>query len=322
MVFEFAVPLLLCCTFAYSPFLPPRLVRGALLLLVSLQLAALTLRPEDYNSDTNNYLGYVTLLQEAGLFEAALLTKFEPVHLITALVASNFRGWLLLESAIWLTLAIGVLRRAKRLETIAVVIGCALPLYSSSLRYSVGILAVAYLALRWKERRFSAVSISALGATAHASLAVAGAFINARLWLVLLAIGLLAVYSALDPDILERAGAGADNPSKATGLRSFVPLVFYVLYLGNTVWRRASLVAPLRQLTIAVALFAITNLMFPILNRWIIIALVMLSTQYDAKLSLHTRSRGIQAAVAVAVYAMLVVPFLMTLSDVAVSGEW
>jgi hypothetical protein len=319
---EFLVPFLLCCTFAVAPVFTRGMQRGMLLLLIVLQTLTLSFRPEDYNSDTTNYAGYIALIQEAELLPALLLTKFEPLHLLTALVSPSFRGWLLVEWAVWLAFAVGLVRRAQRLETLAIVLGCALPLFSSSLRFSVGILAIGYLSLRWQGRRFQAVSVSTIGASAHASLAVAGAFITARLWLVLGAIAALTVVTAFDPNILERAGASEDNPAQATGLRSLVPLLLFIVYLSRTVWRKKGLRPILAQLGIAAALFAATNLMFPILNRWIIVALVLLATRYDRSLVSTSRSRTVQASMALLLYGVLVLPFLISLDAAVASGSW
>jgi hypothetical protein len=296
---------------------------GRLLLAmpVVLQTVVLCFRPEDYNTDTQNYVGYLAILKDAGWLESLLLTKFEPMHRLLAWVSAGFRSWLVAECVVWTCLAIGILRRARRLETVAIVLGCALPLYSSALRYSLGIIVLAYVGLRARESRKRWLSMSLAGGATHVSLAVGGLMATRRIWWVLLAILFMYLAASLDPDILERAGAAEGAETRASGLRSLLPLLLYIAYLWAVCWRRKPALV-VQQITVAAALFAATNLWFPILNRWIIAALVVLGVESDRELSESRGGRLGEVAMAMLLYLMLTAPFLFTLWNTAKAGDW
>jgi hypothetical protein len=318
---EFLAPVLVVLCLLLCTVMQRESARLLLVMPVLFQAVALCFRPEDYNTDTQNYVGYLAVLKDAGWLESVLLTKFEPVHLFLAWISAGFRSWLFVEGIVWMCLAIGILKRARRLEPIAIILGCALPLYSSALRYSLGIMMLAYIGLRANESRTRWLSMSLAGGAAHVSLMVGGLLATRRIWWVLLAIAVMYLAASLDPDILERAGAAEGAESRASGLRSLLPLVAYIAYLWAACWRqRPGLV--LGQLTVAASLFVATNLWFPILNRWIIAALVVLAVQSDRELSESDVSPLGEVAMATLLYSMLTFPFLFTLWNTAKVGDW
>src|SRR5262249_49170071 len=150
----------LLLVFASGHMLKKRISKAAVLALVAVQILVVTFRPAEYNSDTWNYSAYIDALSETRGVEFLLLTKLEPLHLLLAAIARDFRVWLILDACVALGLMFLIVRRVERIETLAIVIGTSLPLMSSSIRFAISLMAVAWvlLVLRPGLRQFIAVS--------------------------------------------------------------------------------------------------------------------------------------------------------------------
>jgi hypothetical protein len=320
--FEFLAPVAIAAAFLVAVALPRSAAKAAVIFFVVVQLFALAARPSDYNSDTSNYFGYLDLIANTEGLELLLLTKFEPLHLLMAVGTGDFRDWLRVEGLACAALALGLVVKSRRLETIAVVLGSALPLYSSSLRFCLGVLLVALLALHLREGRARLIGLSLAGAGSHVSLAVAGIFSRSRIWVVLLVLVAFGVFAAFDPALLERAGASEDNEVRATGVRALIPFIILLLLC----WRRhiggEIPLAAYAGSALLVLLATIT--FFPLLNRWLTVLLILFATDLD-RLWPRTRrhyARSGEIASALLLYACLVIPLLLPLTSRILEGDW
>ena len=318
---EFLVPCLLALAFGLGHILKARLLRWLIFSLTLTQVVATALRPAEYNSDTWNYSGYVEALSSAAGFDILQLTKFEPFHLLLAVVASDFRLWLLLEAMTAIFLLRILIWRTRRLETLAVVIGCSLPLMSSSLRFAIGLLAVACALLVWPHDRWRLWVLTAVGAVTHASLAVAG-ILQRRQWVM--AAGLLLLFFAatlVDVSILERAGVTEDTEIRPTGIRTFACLLALMAYLRWRLpsYRKGSFSSDLIS---ALGVLVLSLMFFPVVNRWLILMLIIVAVDSDAALAATRTPRRFGSRAAVLLYATLLVPFLYSVASQVASGDW
>jgi hypothetical protein len=310
LTIEFLVPCLLVLVFASGHVLKKRIVKTLIFSLATSELILVSFRPDDYNSDTLNYVNYIDALTNASGMEFLLLTKFEPMHLLLAAIARDFRLWVALEDAVAIGLLVILIRQTKRIETLAVVLGCSLPLWSSSLRFSVGLLAVAATLAVYRRRRGRLLLTTIVGSITHASLAVAGVF-QRRKWTitfcVLLAFVAVAfVYSS----ILERAGVSEDTEFRPAGFRSFASLIGLMLYLRAYVpaYRRRYFSSDTLS---TLGIFVLSTLFFPVINRWLILLMIIVAVDADALLDAAKVPRRVGAVAALLLFGALVVPFFL-----------
>lgn len=181
---EYVTPLLLIACFSFGFALKRPFLKALLFGAAIVQLAVLSFRPEDYNSDTWNYSKYLALLSDTSGMDLFFVSKFDPFHLALASLAGDFRICLVLEGFVCLLLVFGILRLLTRLESVAIILGSALPLFSSSLRFSVVLLAVAYAAAAYRRAGGRLAVLSAVGLSTHVSLTIAGLFQRKYLWTI------------------------------------------------------------------------------------------------------------------------------------------
>lgn len=319
---EFIVPALLVLVFATGHILKKVIVKRMIFVLAAAQVLVVSLRPAEYNSDTWNYSGYLDALADAHGMEFLLLTKFEPLHLLLAAVARDFRFWLMLEALVALGLLWGIIRRTERLETLAIVIGTTLPLMSSSVRFAISLLFVSYVLLVFRQRRFGRfTALSLMGGSTHAANAIAGV-LQKRRWILtwaMLAAFFVVAYAVAS--ILERAGVSEDTDARPTGIRSFACLLGLMLYLRAFVpsYRRYRFRSDLLS---GLGIFFLSALFFPVINRWLILLLVIIASESDAVLDDARVPRRVGHLAASIVYAALLVPFLYSVGQQLAHGEW
>jgi hypothetical protein len=318
---EIVAPLLLLIVICLSSLLKMEQIRWIIFSLVAVQLIGISFRSPTYNSDTWNYYNYIETIAETALVDSFWVSKFEPLHLGLALITQNFRYWLILESFIAIFFFKILIWRIHRIETLAIVIGCALPLMSSSLRFAVGLLGVACALIVFHQATFRFFFITFTGAMTHASLMVAGIF-QRRKWfeLVFLPIFFLA-WVWFDQSIIFRLGIEDDREVRATGFRTFICfsiLVFYLSYCNST-YRKNIL---LHDLLLGVIVLSLSLTVSPVANRWLILLMVTIAVNADQTFHSVKASRKIGSVIAAILYFVLLAPFLYSILDQVYRGEW
>ena len=319
---EYIVPAVLVGCFALLMIFRRSTVWALIYVASISQILILSFRVQDYNSDTYNYSRYIDLLSESDGLEILFASKFEPLHLVMAFIASDFESWLLIEGVVCAILVAFLIRRLKRLETVAVVLGAALPLFSSSMRFAVGLFAVACTITLLHKIRARFITVSMVGLASHVSLLMTGLLLRRSVWpVVLLVVGFVA-YSSTDISIVERAGGGDDNTAGGTGLRPLVAL-FIMLLIYKFRRDGYSSASFGMDAVIALVIFSTAVLFYPVFNRFIVILLVARAIQLDG-LPDRKRVRGSGAEVggALMIYGVLVVPHLLSLSRHLIAGDW
>jgi hypothetical protein len=318
---EFVMPCGILFVLAFGYLVEKNLAKALLGIFVTLQVCCVALRPPEYNSDTWNYFGYIDMLSNASGSELLAATKFEPLHLAFAIVAQNFRAWLFLESMCAIALTWILIRRTARVETLAVVFGCAIPLMSSSLRFAQGLLLISCLLASPRGGGPSVARITIAGGISHVSLAVAGLFRYRKWQLTCLVLASFFVVAMLVSSVLERAGVSEEGTAGPAGLRSFVCLLATIFYLRSYLGKyRRTLFAS--DFLSASAVFLLSFFFFPVINRWLILMLIMISVSADHSLQeVHVpRPRG--HLFAAAIYCALLIPFLASIGLQMYRGEY
>ena len=313
LAFEFGVPCMLMLVLALSDAFGTRLTKRLILVVAAVQLIAVVFRPADYNTDTSAYDSYIDLLAGSSGNELLLLTKFEPLHLLLAVLTQDFRWWLIAENVVGLVLLWTLCRRTARLETLAVVLGCALPLFSSSVRFGNGLLAVACVLAIHQTERGRMIVTTFVGGLTHVSLLMVG-ILQRRQWLptALILLGFVA-FALVDEDVRGRAGGGDEDEFKGAGLRSFLGCVMLMLYLRARLpdYRHKLFTSDLLS---ALGVFLLSMLFFPVVNRWLILLMIVMAVDADAPLAKANLPRGKGGIAALALYAALMLPFLYKLA--------
>ncbi len=287
-----------------------------------MQVLIFSFRPEDYNSDTFNYSKYLTYISDADGLNILTVSKFEPLHLVLALFANDFKIWLILEAVMCSYFLIEILRRLKSVESIAVVLGSAVPLFSSSMRFSVGLLAVAYGMLIFNRVRFRWIIVSMIGLMTHISLAAYAFIQRGKIWPILILMAALQLYAGSDISFIERAGGGGDNSAGGSGLRAFSALLIFLVfsYIRSVDYK---LLAFLRDALVALILLFSTNFIYPVFNRFIVLFLIMKAIQYDSLRSEWSIRNSVSRGwVAFAIYLFLVIPHIISIDSKISAGDW
>lgn len=312
IAFEFAVPAVLLLVFALGDALGPRLAKSLILLFAMVQIVAVVFRPEDYNNDTWAYTNYVDLLSEAEGNEVLLLTKFEPLHLVLVLLTRDFRWWLAAENLVGIALLWTLCRRTERLETIAVVVGLALPLFSSSVRFANGLLAVACALAMFRSTHGRTLLTTIVGGATHVSLLFVG-IMQRRSWVPTACVLLCFVALALFDENLRGRAGGAEEDFAGAGTRSFVGCLLLMSYLrAATSAYRGKLLRS--DLVAALGIYLLSMLFFPVLNRWLILLMLIIAVDAEPMLTDAKLHRRTGALAAVGFYALLTLPFLYKLA--------
>ena len=318
---EFIAPVFIAGSLLLGLIFKRNIVRWMLICSALFQIIILSFRPEDYNSDTWNYSKYIDLLSSSDGRDLFLATKFEPLHLLLALITRDFDTWLLAEGVVCILLVIGLVRKIERLETIAVIFGCALPLFSSSLRFATGLLVISYVAVAYRRPTGKFLVMSISGLFSHVSLAIAGFLRVGNLWLIILILMAFLFYAKTDIEILERAGA-TENAAGGTGIRPFLVLVLMITIVYRTDIRYTKRLLAMDFLS-AAAMFLMTFYFFPVMNRWIILLLILKAIHFDVFSEGYTRASRVQeVGTSVFLYALLVVPHLVFLALRIGDGDW
>ena len=301
---EFFIPCAVLAVLAISHILTKNLFKWLIFLFIVTEIAVVSCRPQDYNSDTSNYASYVEGISDAVGADVLAVSKFEPLHLLLAVMAGDFRAWIVLEGLAAICLTGFLITQLRRPETISIILGCSQPLYSSSIRYAVGLLAVTSAMLLFPRRYVQFVATSLVGFFTHASLTVAGVAQQRRLWLTFIC--LLAFFFMVwnSQDLLERSGGNQEFNGRAKGLRSFACIILVIAYLRVQIFFYREKLFVSDVLT-AFMIFFSTLFFFPILNRWLIILMAIIATDCDRRFPSTSASRRVGSAFSVVIYTML-----------------
>lgn len=321
-IVEYFFPVLLFISFAISFLIGKKNIWIAYALLSVGQVLILAFRPEDYNSDTFNYSKYLTYISDADGVNIFTASKFEPIHLGIALISNDFRIWLILEALLCSIFLIGILRRLQTPESVAVILGSAVPLFSSSMRFSVGLLAIAYAMLIIPRMRGRAILISAIGLMTHISLAAFGIIQRGKFWQFLILMLILLIYVGSDASFVDRAGGGEDSSAGGSGLRAFATLLIFLIY-SYCRFANYKIRSFFNDILIALILLFSTNFIYPVFNRFIVLFLITKAIQFDSfGYEFSKKKRLFSGVMAVVLYLLLVIPHLVSMDNKLMAGDW
>jgi hypothetical protein len=314
LLIELTFSVVIAGVFCLSFLLSRRLVMTVLWSIVISYLSVLPLRPVEYNSDTERYWSYFLVARQTDDLVQLVLSKLEPVHLVTSLIAPTFELWLLLESFLYASLLFALSRRIKSPEGLAILIGVTLPLMSSSFRFAVGLLlcCTVFAYMRGRKHRWLPISIG--GGMGHAVLIVAPLVVR-RSAVALIAIVLVFFIAIqLIPELGARATLEEEEPPGVAGIRTFLAIVIVMAYhkLATQNADRAALgleFSRLRSLLFGVCLMLLVNLQLYLLNRWLVLLLALLAIELFQRDELIRVSKAGRAIFSGLLFMFLVLPF-------------
>ena len=116
-----------------------------------------------------------------------------------------------------------------------------------------------------------------------------------------------------DEDLRGRAGGGDEEEFTRAGLRSFLGCVTLMFYLRSRLpdYRKQVFTSDLLS---ALGIFMLSMLFFPVVNRWLILLMIVMAVDADVPLTKANVPRGTSSVAALALYAVLMLPFLYKLA--------
>lgn len=300
--------------------LPRFPVRTLTAVAVSILVIAGSLRPDSYNTDTRNYASYVASLSIERGANIYFLTKLEPLHIFLIDLTRDFKTWLIVESCIALALIWILYFRVKRTESLLLVYAFFATLYTSSMRFAIALIVLAAL-LTWKKRsplRLAAMSL--IAGCIHAVMLVAGPFASRLKWMPLAFPGAFFAFVLLSPETRNRVASDLSDV-KTVGLKSFATFLAVAAYCWykNPDYRKDRGIWDAVGFT---AIFLITALFFPFLNRIIIIGVLFVMMELDRYYNSLRKDNVIDRIFTLTVFAMITVPYILLTPDLYQSGRW
>ena len=317
---EISLTLLIFATFASRAFLPTSAIKSILIIEVLVYSIIVAARPFDYNSDTKNYFGYRQLFIDLEYSELILATKFEPLHLALINLSPNFQWWLILESAIYFSLFIVVCQTVKRLETIAIILGCSLPLLSSSVRFAVAVMCVAAALQRLRGVRWKLGMLTIIGGASHVIMLATGLFERRKLIIIIFVAIVLFFIVPNSESLVERSGLADDNTG-FHGLRTAGTLLLFSAYLTHLFpkYKKDYLWIDIVSTLI---LLVVASAYLPTVNRLMIVLLIVMTESLE---TLSPRSQKLskhQCLFSTLFFASLSFPSWIPLLDQDTFDKW
>lgn len=287
---------------------------------VSLLIVCGALRPENYNSDTLNYASYAIILsleKGAGIY---LVTKLEPLHILLIALTRDFHLWLIAEGVVAMTLLWFLYFRTSYPGVFIVVCAFFATLYTSSMRFAIALLVIAAI-LTWKNRSLAFyAAASLLAGCAHAVMVVVGPFATRIKWMPMAFTIAFSTLALLSTDIRGRVGSDLSDV-KSIGLKSFVTF----LVICGFSWYKSSN-RNTRQFMWDVfgftSVFLITALLYPGLNRIIIIGGIVILFDIERKAQAERDQSYLDRLAIWVMYAMITVPYLLLVPDLYKYNMW
>lgn len=295
-------------------------VKGLLLISVSALIIIGSLRPDNYNSDTINYASYVTSLSVEKRSAIYFITKLEPFHIFLIDLTRDFSKWLIVEGAIALIVLFLFYRRVNRSEPFILVCAFFTTLFTSSMRFSIALIVFAVL-LTWRSR--SSLYLAAMSAIAgcfHGVMLVTGPFASRLKWIPLVFPGAIFILAMLSTETRNRIASDLSDV-KSIGLKSFAAFLMVSAYswYKSKEYRAERAAWDFFGFT---AIFLVTALFFPGLNRIIIIGAILIAMELDRhRVTLRSDSYLDRTAILL-IFGMITIPYLMLTPDLYRYNMW
>lgn len=306
---EFLLTLVIASIVLTSVFVKSRYFHHALLFMISVYLLAISMRSDLYNTDTANYHIYFEAVRSQSIIES-LLTKIEPVHYVIINISNSFAEWIVIEYLIYL-IVLALLMRNKSITTVALIVGCTLPLMSSSFRFAIGLVFCAYTYSIFIKYKNMSILSGLVGGLFHVSLFAAPLITRFSLSLiifVLIAVGLLS-YS---PWFIERTSATGDiGLLSLVGVKTiivaFVQFIYYRICCDKNLF--SDWILEMYSYVVGmVVLFVFANMYLQVANRWMILSMVLFAVRSDQAKS-HSKANNIlESLFGFIMFAMLTFP--------------
>lgn len=292
--------------------------------IVALSVSILTLlaafRPESYNSDTNNYASYISLLTFSSQGNVYFLTKLEPFHVFLIELIRDFRAWLIIEGVVALVLVWILYTRTKTTEFFLVVCAFFSTLYTGSLRFAIALLLLSVLMTRQSRSTAYMLILSLVSACFHAVMIASGAFASRVKWFPLIFSGFFFVVAMYSFSIRSRVGADLEDV-KSFGIKSFATFLVICVF----VWLRRGrkdLKQTLWDVIGFSTIFFLTALFFPSLNRVIVIGAIVVLFDIEQATCAAKKPVAFDRALSFCMFAMISVPYLIQIQGLYRSGLW
>lgn len=295
-------------------------VRSLTAAAVSVLVIMGSLRPDSYNSDTRNYASYVASLSIEKGSNLYFLTKLEPLHILLIDLTRDLSAWLIVEACLALVLVWVLYFRVKRSEPLLLVYAFFATLYTSSMRFSIALIALAAL-LTWRKRSpLYLAAMSLIAGCVHAVMLVAGPFASRLKWIPLAFPGAFFAFVLFSPETRNRVASDLADV-KTVGLKSFATFLIVAAYC----WYKNPEYRNDRGLWDAIgytAIFLVTALFFPFLNRIIIIGILLVMMELDLYFDRLRKDGPIDRIFTFVVFAMVTLPYLLITPDLYQYGRW
>lgn len=295
-------------------------VKGLVLLSVSVLIIIGSFRPDNYNSDTMNYASYVASLSVERGADLYIITKLEPFHIFLIALTRDFSTWLIMEGAISLILLYVFYYRVKRPEPFLLVCAFFTTLFTSSMRFAIALIVFAVL-LTWRNRSTLYLAVmSAVAGCVHGVMLVTGPFASRLKWMPLAFPGVIFVLAMLSAETRNRIASDLSDV-KSVGLKSFATFLTISAYC----WYKSSAYRAERALWDIfgfTAIFLVTALFFPGLNRIIIIGAILVVMELDRHRARLRPDSYLDRIAVLATFGMITIPYFMLTPDLYRYNMW
>lgn len=262
--------------FLISSILKHTVTKYSLNTIVFIYLSIVAMRQTSYNTDTYNYSRYVELIKNQALIESISNLKIEPLHLALIKISENINIWLILEGSVFVLLYFVFSKISKKIESNAIILGLTLPLVSSSIRFSVGLMAIAVAILYVKKYRL--IYFTIIGAATHGVLSVSFFFLNRKIVPIVLIMLFVIMSIYFFDNLSERAGI--DYTQRTSGAKTAIVAMCISIYIY--VYSQSCRVKNLlTDLFLISFLFLISSFISNSLNRFIILYLLMMISSIE-----------------------------------------
>lgn len=299
------------------PQIPVRLITVT---AVSVLIVVGSLRPDYYNSDTRNYASYVASLSIEKGANLYFLTKLEPFHIFLIDITRDLTVWLIVEGCISLVLVWFLYFRIKRPEPLLLVYAFFATLYTSSMRFAIALIVLAAL-LTWKKRSpLYLAAMSLIAGCVHGVMLVVGPFASRLKWVPLAFPGAFFAFVLLSQETRSRVASDLSDV-KTIGLKSFATFLAVSAYCWykSPDYRRDRGLWDIVGFT---AIFIITALFFPFLNRIIIVGSIMVIMELERYYD-RLRSDGyLDRVFGFVLFSLITLPYLILTPDLYRYNNW
>lgn len=281
---EFLLTIAVAFILLMALFVNRKFIYISILITIFIYQVIISSRTVEYNSDTANYFQYFNGIGLYSVIEAMVI-KIEPFHYYLMVLSPTFSKWLLLESLIYFLLLVLLLKN-KSLVTSGLIMGATLPLMSSSLRFSIGLMICSLIYSALIKTKYASFLSGVIGGGAHISMLAAPLVVKSTKIQILFIIT-FTIFLNISPWFIARLSSDGEigTISGFVGLKTLAASVIFYLHAKlnyrNVITKEGSfeLFSHIAS-TFILCIFA--SFVFQMANRWMILSLLLFAIKFDS----------------------------------------